>query len=124
MTTSLEVEAVIAAALAVQNYRVEKAWKLLPGLRAAGLTDPASVAVDDVEALTAKLVAAGYDRGKLTGMIAGRFRRLMEQINAGGLDGIAEAVRNEDRDGVIAILTELHGIGPSAATSAWMLLSS
>ena len=34
------IEAVVAALLAVNNYPLEKAWSLLPQLRAAELTNP------------------------------------------------------------------------------------
>jgi hypothetical protein len=40
----------LMAILAMNNYSLEKAWKLLPRMRGLGLTDPARVVVMEMPA--------------------------------------------------------------------------
>jgi hypothetical protein len=120
--TADELEAVAVAVLAVNNYRIEKAWDLLPKLREAGLTTPASVAPADIGALTVRLVAAGYDRGMLTSMLARRLQNLMQAAEAGVLDGLTAAAARKDKAAAVEILTRVKGIGPQVAESTWLLV--
>ncbi len=117
-------EAVIAAILAVNSYGLEKSYKLLPSLRKAGLTDPATVAKADGGDVMMRLCKAGYDRGMLTEMMAGRLVHLMQVVHSGALDGLNTLVDNRAKEGTLELLCTVKGIGPKVAADAWMLLTT
>ncbi len=117
-----QVEAVAVAILAVNNYRIEKAWDLLPKLRELRLLDPSTVVNEDLGALTMLLAKAGYDRGVLTSMLAGRLQNLMRAAEAGELDGLAAATARGDKRAAVELLCKVKGVGPQVAESAWLLL--
>jgi hypothetical protein len=71
------VDSLVTTLVAVNNYSLEKVWKVLPRLQNEGLTNPGLVASEDLSRLTIRLVEAGYDRGRLTTMFAGRLQHLM-----------------------------------------------
>ena len=115
-------EAVVAAVLAVNRYPLEKAWELLPPLRKAGLTRPEKVIGTDIGVLTVALAKAGYNRGLLTEMMAGRLQALMAAVQAGTLDRLDALVAAAKRDEAVASLREVRGIGPQVAANALALL--
>ena len=115
-------DAIVAAVLAVNNYGLEKAYGLLPALRKAGLTRPAKVVNEDLGTLTVRLARAGYNRGLLTEMMAGRLLGLMKAVHEGTLDRLDSLAASGDQDRTLALLCEIHGIGPQVAANAWMLL--
>lgn len=117
-----ELEAVVAAILAVNRYPIEKAWDLLPKLREAGLTVPDMVVDEDIGRLTVRLASAGYDRGMLTSMLADRLQGLMRAVQQGQLDGLAAASARKDKKAAVEILCRVKGVGPQVAESAWLLL--
>jgi hypothetical protein len=82
-----QIECLLTAILSVNRYPLEKAWALLPRLRAVGLTDPTRVAAMDLPATIEALVVAGYDRKNLTCIFAERVKSLMDAINTGKLVG-------------------------------------
>ena len=111
------------ALLAVNNYSIEKAWGLLPGLHEAGLTSPATFPAD-LGAATVKLASAGYDRGMLTEMFAKRLLALMQKAESGALDELDAFVEADRQDDAVALLVTVPGIGPKVARTAWELLRS
>jgi len=116
-------EAIIAAVLSVNNFGLEKAYGLLPALREAGLTRPDEVVSQDPGDLTVKLARAGYDRGLLTGMMADRLLLLMKAVESGALNQFDDLVASDDREKAIALLCEVHGVGPTVAANALVLAS-
>lgn len=118
-----ELEALVTAILAVNRYPIEKVWNLLPELRKSGLIDPGSVADADIGDLTVRLASAGYDRGMLTSMLAGRLQNLMRAVGEGTLDGLTAAAARRDKAAAVEILGQVKGIGPQVAESAWLLLA-
>jgi 3-methyladenine DNA glycosylase/8-oxoguanine DNA glycosylase len=116
------VDSLVMALLGVNNYPLEKVWNLLPRLREGGLTQPSQVASEDLNRLTARLITAGYDRGRLTGMLAERLQHLMTAIASGRLDDLCRASTRKDATVVQRMLCEIRGIGPQVAQNAWMLL--
>lgn len=73
-------EAVIAAILAVNSYGLEKSYKLLPSLRKAGLTDPATVAkADDRNAKSAASTWCGLRSTRAPEKDRDRFSMLSEE---------------------------------------------
>jgi hypothetical protein len=116
-------EEIVVALLAVNNYPLEKAWKLLPGLRAAGLTDPKRVPMDIGEC-TVALAAAGYDRGLLTEMFAERIQQLMAMVERGALAGLDDLIDAKKKTEAQALVTTVKGVGPRVAETAWLLWTS
>ncbi len=51
------VDVLVTALLAVNNYSLDKAWKILPHLQDEGLTKPGPVASDDLGRLAIRLAA-------------------------------------------------------------------
>ncbi len=119
-----QVECLLAALLAVNNFPLEKTWALLPRLRAAGLTDPARVAAMDMPATIEVLTRAGYDRKNLTWLFAERVKALMDAVHAGKLEGLDAAISAKDNVKASALLSEVRGVGPTVIKNAWALLMS
>ena len=118
------IEDLFVALLSINNHSVTKTWDQLPRLRDAGLTEPKRVAGMEPDLLSARLKAAGYDRGKITDILAPRLKALMMQVDRGQLDSLADLVAAKDEGGVKKILLAIDGVGPRVAATAWMLLSS
>ena len=116
-------EDLVVAVLAVNNYSFEKAWTLLPNLREAGLTTAATFPAE-LGPATVKLASAGYDRGLLTEMFAKRLHGLMQMAVSGALDELDGHVEAGRKDDVLALLVSVPGIGPKVARTAWELLRS
>lgn len=116
------VECLLTAILAVNNYSLEKAWKLLPRMRELGLTDPARVVAMDMTAAIEALSTAGYDRKNLTWMFAERMKALMTAIVEDRLDGLVPAVAARDKESAASVLASVRGIGPKVIDSACSLL--
>lgn len=121
---SNQIECLLMAVLAVNNYRLEKAWALLPRMRELGLTDPARVAAMDMPATIEALTGAGYDRKSLTWMFAERVMALMAAIHGGELAGLDEAIAAKDKARATELLDRVRGVGPTVIQNAWALLMS
>jgi len=119
-----DLEAIVTAVLAVNRYSLEKAYDLLPALRKAGLTQPDKVAAMEIETLITGLFQAGYQRGGLMEMMAGRFMSLMQAVNAGKVDPLGGLIKRGDTDEATELLCTIKGIGPSVAATAIQLIKS
>jgi hypothetical protein len=117
-------EALIVSVLAVNAYGLEKAYALLPAFRKSGLTDPRKVAMADVEDVMMRLYEAGYRRGMLAEMMAGRLISLMKVVEDGKLDALNALVVKGDQEGTKALLCMVKGIGPKVAADVWMLATT
>ena len=117
-------EAIIAAVLAVNAYGLGKSYALLPAFRKAGLTDPKRVVKASIEDVMMRLHEAGYHRGMLAEMMAGRLISLMKAVDEGNLDALNALVAQGDRGGAERLLCSVKGIGPKVAADVWMLVQS
>jgi hypothetical protein len=117
-------EAIVASVLAVNAYGLGKAYDLLPSLRESGLTNPQLVSRRDVGEVLVRLSKAGYDRGFLVEMMAGRLINLMDMAADGNLDALNNLVRNGNEFAAKELLCTVKGIGPKVASDAWMLMTS
>lgn len=115
-------EAIIVSMLAVNSYSLERAYDLLPALRAAGLTSPLMAVEKDAGEITVLLGKAGYKRGLLTGMFAERLLAMMKAVGSGEMDALDGLLAANDRDSALALLCRVRGIGPQVAANAWALL--
>lgn len=117
-------EAIIASVLAVNAYGLEKAYALLPGFRKNGLTDPKAVSIASIEDIMARLHEAGYHRGMLAEMMAGRVINLMKAVAEGKLDALNDLAARGNQEEAEALLCTIKGIGPKVAADVWMLVRS
>lgn len=112
----------VLAVLAGYSYSLEKAWDLREKIRSAGLHQPNEILGKDVATVGNLMKVAGYDRGGITYIISPRLISLMETIQSGGLDGLADAVEAGLEDRFCALFMTVKGIGPRTAQIAWMLV--
>lgn len=117
-------EAIIASVLAVNAYGLEKAYALLSAFRKAGLTDSKGVANAPIGDVMARLHEAGYHRGMLAEMMAGRLINLMKVVAEGKLDPLNDLVARGDQEAAEALLCTVKGIGPKVAGDVWMLVKT
>jgi hypothetical protein len=92
-------------------------------MREAGLLDPAQTVGRDLGEVTVRLAQAGYDRGMLTSLLAGRLQDLLAAVQLGKLDSVAQLVAAGRRSETEALLQTVKGIGPRVANVAWQLLA-
>jgi endonuclease III-like uncharacterized protein len=119
-----QIECLVAALLAVNQFPVDKVRGLLPRMRESGLTSPARVAKMDMAEAIEALVGAGYDRKKLNWLFAERLKALMDAIETGKLSGLDASIAAADKDRAALLLRKVRGIGPTVVNNAWMLLTS
>lgn len=114
---------IVAAMLAANSFRLHRAQKVVPKLRSARLLDPEHVCGLELGAMTVQLANAGYDRGMLTSMFAGRLQALVRALRDGQLDGLDEAIAAGNEARAVELLTTIKGVGPVVARTAWALLA-
>jgi endonuclease III-like uncharacterized protein len=119
-----QIECLLMAILSVNNFPLEKAWSLLPRMRAAGLTDPDRVTAMDMTGVIEALTSAGYDRKNLTWMFAERVKALMAALHGDELAGLDEAIAAKDKARATELLDRVRGVGPTVIQNAWALLMS
>ena len=117
-----QLDDLITALLAVNNYPITRVWQILPALREAHLCEVEKVVAMDNAEVVRRLRSAGYDRGKVTLILAPRLRALMMKTQAGALDELSAAVENRDFELANSILLPVPGIGPRVVETAWLLL--
>ncbi len=111
--------------LAVQDFGnrwLEKVWGQLPALRAARITDPDWVAKTDLDVIITALRSCGFDRGKLSGLVVGRFQTGMKAVAEGTLDRLPALLQKGDDVAAIELLDSVPGIGPAVAKKTLWLL--
>ena len=113
----------VIATLSAYKYSLDSAWELRGGLKTAGLCTPKVVLQKDAEAVVKALKAVGYDRGKLTAIIAPRLQSLMAAIDAGHLHSLVDDIAANDEDAFRARLEKVKGAGPMCSRIAWILMA-
>lgn len=120
--TSRQLDSIVAGLLSVNSYRVEAAWELIPRLREEGLLDPKTVIAMDTREVARRLVAAGYNRGGITDILAPRVRALMSSVSDGELDRLPDVLQQGDRQEFARLLLRLSGVGPKVVDTVWLLI--
>ncbi len=108
----------VVSILAVNQYSLEKTFAVVGGLRAAKVTDPASLLLWSVEEMTEKLKAAGCDRGTfMTTLFAQRLGALGELIRNKGVAQCEAVLSSGDRHSIetkgACIRFEIQSIRPT-----------
>jgi hypothetical protein len=115
-------DVIVASVLAVNRFPLLRAQELVPHLRFAGLLDPEVVLAMDIQSVTNRLAATGYDRGALTVMFARRLVALVKALHDKTLDPVVSALKRNEEKLAIAALTSIEGVGPVVARTAWHIL--
>jgi hypothetical protein len=113
----------VTALLAVNQYPLDRAAKLIPAFRAQGLLNPARLAAMEQEAAIKAMTEAGYARGGYLPIVSFRLYKLMEAVAAGQLDELEKAAATGDRQRFDTVLSGIHGFGPATTEAAWSLCS-
>lgn len=112
----------VVSILAVNQYSLEKTYGGLEGLRTTNVTDPANLRDWKPEEMTAKLRAAGFDRGSfMTALFAQRLCALGELIRARGITECESVLSGRNRRSIEAVLLPVKGIGPKVLKNFFML---
>ncbi len=117
-------EAIVVSVLAVNSYGIERVYGLLPKFRENGLLNPTKISNADVSQVMMDLYKAGYDRGMLTEMMAGRLVGVLKAVAEGRLDMLNELVEKGSKTMAKDLLCQVKGIGPRVASDVWMLVTS
>ena len=115
-------ECIVVSVLAVNQYPLVKAQALLPHLEREGITTVQRLRSMSLAEVIAALVAAGYDRKRLTWMFAERLKLLADSVAAGELDQLTQLLDQGAQADGCALLVRLPGVGPHVATTAWTLM--
>ena len=113
----------VVATLAAYKYSLDSAWNLRGALKKTGLCTPKAVLQKDTETIVNELKAVGYDRGKITPIIAPRLQSLMAALDAGELDQLADDIAAHDEESFRSRLEKVKGIGPICSQIAWILMA-
>lgn len=113
----------VVATLAAYKYSLDSAWNLRGSLKKAGLCTPKVALRQDTEAVVKSLKAVGYDRGKLTAIIAPRLQSLMAAIDTGDLHALVNDIAANGEDAFRARLEKVKGAGPMCSRIAWILMA-
>jgi len=115
-------EDLVVSILSVNNYSLEQAYRLLPGLREQGLSYPSNLIRWDLSEIGKRLVAAGYDRGSfMTNQFALRLSALGVMIESKGQEDFVRIITGEDRDAIQRLLLPVNGIGSKVIANYFQL---
>jgi hypothetical protein len=107
------VEHLVVATLAVGGYTIQRAWALLPNLKAAGLTDSGAIQTLDESEVVRRLARSGYDRGPAVTMsMAKRIVALHRAVREGVLMAAVTSMREGRLQDAEEILCRINGVGP------------
>ena len=99
----------MTAILSVNSYPMDWVRRDLPKMRDARLLDASFVRSLDLGTLTVSLYESGYDRGRLTSMLAERLQSLMVAISEGTLDCLEQLVNAGKAEEAMAALQLVSG---------------
>jgi len=109
----------VVSVLAVNNYSLDKAYRLCGRLQKLGLFDLSTVSGDPLSAgeIRAKLIAAGYCRGEyIETLISKRIERIFGSIKDRGCADFLLSL-DCDSDLVAQRLSGLYGVGPRVVSN-------
>jgi endonuclease III-like uncharacterized protein len=121
-TSSTLLDDLIVSILAVNNYPLEKAYKLVEALRSNQWMNLEQVATWTHEQAVKALAASGYDRGDtMNSIFASRLQDLALYVTKNGLKPLQDALAAGSKDTAEAFLLKLHGIGPAVVRNFWIM---
>lgn len=112
----------IISVLAVNSFKIEKAYALLENLQSQGLTEPAKLAEWEPPNIYQKLVDAGYDRGEfITYLIAERLAGMGRKIISDGISKWENTLTTKDALKIDKLLKDVRGVGPVVIQNFYLL---
>jgi len=118
------IQDLVVAILAVNFWTLEKVYALREELEAQGLFDLAALAQQDTQAVTAQLVAAGYQRGGFpVPQMADRLIATAKNLLSGKEAELRALLAAGNTTGLDRFLLELKGVGPVVAENFRILRS-
>lgn len=100
----------VVAMLAVNQYPLEKTFKIFDQLEENGLFDPHNFASWSIEELFKRLIASNYDRGRMNRIFADRLQTigcLVDDLNKN-----EQILLSGTEQDIISLLKRVKGIGP------------
>jgi hypothetical protein len=112
----------VISVLSVNNWSVERTYKLVDGLVNSGLTDTSKLVKLTEAEILQRLKRAGYDRGEyMNRLFAARLTGLREFIETHGVDIATELISEKDRRTVAKTLSGIYGVGPAVIRNFCLL---
>ena len=100
----------VIAMLSLNNFPLDKTWKIFDQLNANGLFDPHNFAKWSYEELSQKLIASNYNRGAMTGIFVERLLTISNLLD--DMKSNEQILANGPRQEIENILKRVKGIGP------------
>lgn len=115
-------EDLVLSMLAINNHPIERVYPLREAMRSEGLFDALDPKNTDPATITARFMAAGYDRRPyMNAILAERLQQFALFTQVGGLDQVRALLRAGRRKDVDALLSARRGIGPAVLKNFWLL---
>jgi hypothetical protein len=112
----------VVSILSVNSYSVVRTYKILDGLRRAGLVDPSKLKELGCAEILQKLNRAGYDRGDfMNNLFSLRLAGLGTFIAEHGTEAATAMILARDRATVEKTLAGVYGIGPAVIKNFFVL---
>lgn len=109
----------VIAMLSLNNYPLEKTWKIYDRLETNGLFNPLNFASWRHEELFDKLISSNYDRGAMTGIFVERLSTIAALVD--DVTANEQILANGTRQEIVNLLTRIKGVGPVVLNN-YMLL--
>jgi endonuclease III-like uncharacterized protein len=115
-------EDLVLSILSVNNYSIEKTYKLVSNLREQGLLDPRKIIGSNHQSIFNRLNAGGYARGDyVNGLLAERLVSLGEQIQKRGVETFRTIISSKNAREIQKLLTPIKGVGPKVLSTFFFL---
>ena len=112
----------VVSMLSVNQFPLERAYALLPGLQSEKLTDPAELSKRTPPEIYAKLIAAGYNRGEfMTYLFAERLVSLGTFVQSAGIANCETVMKGHDARALEKLLLPINGIGKVVMENLFLL---
>lgn len=103
----------VVSVLSVNNWPLERTYRLMEGLTGNGLANPSNLARLDETEIAERLKLAGYNRGEyMNRLLAARLAGLGTFINYHGVDAATRLISQKERPELERALFGIYGIGP------------
>ncbi len=100
----------VIAMLSINQYPLDKTFKIFDQLESGGLFDPLKIASWHYDELCQRLIESGYDRGRMNDIFAERLwsiRNLSDNFSA-----YEKILANGTESEVTKVLSQIKGVGP------------
>jgi 3-methyladenine DNA glycosylase/8-oxoguanine DNA glycosylase len=118
-------EDLVIGILSVNQYSLERTYRLVDGFRTQGLFQPENLMRWDPSGIVDRLKSAGCDRGQfMTNLFALRLSALGMLIQAKGIEACTSIIAGRDTKMIEELLLPVNGIGPKVLANFYLLLGT